>query len=182
MRIRGKRRLEAFAIRAGRFNGSTRRPIPRKLQSALLTVELCGRRRLQRHIMERSDQDVPITESKCQGLWLSACSWLAAARCHSEALPVTERYSTRQPSRGIHVGTNGLRSWREKITRLRYDRFQMSNALTSIVLSLVAGTAFAASDPHSYADTSQFVVRHVSLDMAADFTTHRLQVLLDIDR
>ena len=35
--------------------------------------------------------------------------------------------------------------------------------------------SFAASDPHSYADTSQFVVRHVSLDLAADFTTHRLQ-------
>ena len=51
----------------------------------------------------------------------------------------------------------------------------MSNALASFVLSLVAGTAFAASDPHSYADTSQFVVRHVSLDLAADFTTHRLQ-------
>ena len=60
----------------------------------------------------------------------------------------------------------------------------MSNALTSIVLSLVAGTSFAANDPHSHADTSQFVVRHASLDLAADFTTHRLQgsVTLTVER
>ena len=51
----------------------------------------------------------------------------------------------------------------------------MSNALTSVVLSLVAGTSFAANDPHSHADTSQFVVRHASLDLVADFSTHRLQ-------
>ncbi len=51
----------------------------------------------------------------------------------------------------------------------------MSKALNSIVMSLVAGTSFAASDPHSYADTSQFLVQHVALDLAADFTAHRLQ-------
>ena len=50
----------------------------------------------------------------------------------------------------------------------------MTKVATSIVLTLLAGTALAASDPHSYADTSQFVVRHVSLDLAADFATHRL--------
>ena len=51
----------------------------------------------------------------------------------------------------------------------------MSKALTSIVLTLLAGSSFAANDPHSYADTSEFIVRHVALDLAADFTAHRLQ-------
>jgi leukotriene-A4 hydrolase len=51
----------------------------------------------------------------------------------------------------------------------------MSKAFTSIVLSFVAASSFAANDPHSYADTSQFVVRHVALDLVADFRAHRLQ-------
>ncbi len=51
----------------------------------------------------------------------------------------------------------------------------MAKVVASIVLAFLAGTVSAANDPHSYADTSQFVVRHVELDLAADFAAHRLQ-------
>ena len=38
-----------------------------------------------------------------------------------------------------------------------------------------SGTAMAAADPHSYAETDRFVVRHVALDLRADFAEHRLE-------
>ncbi|HEY5558444.1 MAG TPA: M1 family metallopeptidase [Steroidobacteraceae bacterium] len=48
----------------------------------------------------------------------------------------------------------------------------------SIVLFLtlaLADTAAAARDPHSYAEPDRFLVRHVALDLAADFAAHRLE-------
>jgi leukotriene-A4 hydrolase len=32
-----------------------------------------------------------------------------------------------------------------------------------------------AADPHSYAETDKFVVRHVALDLRTDFEAHRLE-------
>ena len=42
-------------------------------------------------------------------------------------------------------------------------------------LAALAGTAHAATDPHSYAEPARFLVRHVALDLAADFAAHRLE-------
>lgn len=45
-----------------------------------------------------------------------------------------------------------------------------------LLLTLVlAETAAAAGDPHSYAEPGRFLVRHVSLDLNADFAAHRLE-------
>ena len=49
---------------------------------------------------------------------------------------------------------------------------------TPIVLFLMlalADTAAAAGDPHSYAEPDRFLVRHVALDLNADFASHRLE-------
>ena len=51
----------------------------------------------------------------------------------------------------------------------------MTKIPVSVVLGLLASPVFAIDDPHSYADTKQFAVRHVSLDLAADFAAHRLE-------
>jgi leukotriene-A4 hydrolase len=46
---------------------------------------------------------------------------------------------------------------------------------TPILLTCVALATIAhASDPHSYAETDKFVVRHVALDLRTDFEAHRL--------
>ena len=46
-------------------------------------------------------------------------------------------------------------------------------------LILLASAALAtmahAADPHSYAETDKFLVRHVALDLRADFEAHRLE-------
>ena len=49
--------------------------------------------------------------------------------------------------------------------------------LAAILVGLAAlvGTAQAATDPHSYAELDKFRVRHVDLDLRADFTAHRLE-------
>ena len=51
--------------------------------------------------------------------------------------------------------------------------------LKTVVVALTMGAppiAMAASvDPHSYADPEQFLVRHVALDLLADFEAHRLE-------
>jgi aminopeptidase N len=39
----------------------------------------------------------------------------------------------------------------------------------------LSGTATAAHDPHSYAEPDRFLVRHVALDLKADFASHRLE-------
>ena len=46
---------------------------------------------------------------------------------------------------------------------------------TLILLICVALATIAhADDPHSYAETDKFVVRHVAIDLATDFEAHRL--------
>ena len=56
---------------------------------------------------------------------------------------------------------------RSKIARMRHY---------SLVLALaLAGTAHAAADPHSYAETDKFIVRHVAIDLRTDFEAHRLE-------
>jgi aminopeptidase N len=48
--------------------------------------------------------------------------------------------------------------------------------MRTIVLIAAAAvvTPVFAADPHSYAETDKFVVRHVDIDLAADFESHRL--------
>jgi aminopeptidase N len=41
-------------------------------------------------------------------------------------------------------------------------------------------TATAAADPHSYAEPDRFLVRHVALDLAADFAAHRLEGMAEL--
>ncbi len=43
-----------------------------------------------------------------------------------------------------------------------------------LIAAAAASTAQTAADPHSYADPEQFLVRHVALDLRADFDAHRL--------
>ena len=43
------------------------------------------------------------------------------------------------------------------------------------MLMTFAASAHAAADPHSYAETGKFVVRHVDIDLRADFSAHRLE-------
>jgi leukotriene-A4 hydrolase len=46
----------------------------------------------------------------------------------------------------------------------------------SLVLTLaLAGTAHALADPHSYAETHKFIVRHVTIDLRTDFEARRLE-------
>jgi aminopeptidase N len=52
----------------------------------------------------------------------------------------------------------------------------MTQRLVALVLMLtIAAVATAAPDPHSYAEPDRFLVRHVALDLRADFTAHRLE-------
>ncbi len=48
-------------------------------------------------------------------------------------------------------------------------------ATTLLWLAPLAGIAQAATDPHSYAEPDKFLVRHVALDLTADFAAHRLE-------
>src|SRR5688500_75471 len=43
-----------------------------------------------------------------------------------------------------------------------------------LLTSAVVASMAHAADPHSYAETDKFVVRHVALDLNTDFTAHRL--------
>ena len=53
----------------------------------------------------------------------------------------------------------------------------MTRGLSALLLLMLAlsGTATATHDPHSYAEPDRFLVRHVALDLTADFTEHRLE-------
>lgn len=52
----------------------------------------------------------------------------------------------------------------------------MRTPLVLLLMLAFSGTATAAGgDPHSYAQPGQFLVRHVALDLNADFTEHRLE-------
>jgi aminopeptidase N len=48
----------------------------------------------------------------------------------------------------------------------------MKKALVAVLLATIAFPVFA--DPHSYAEPDKFRVRHVALDLTADFESHRL--------
>jgi aminopeptidase N len=48
-------------------------------------------------------------------------------------------------------------------------------AILALLTALVATAASAAPDPHSYAEPDKFLVRHVSIDLAAFFEMHRLK-------
>jgi aminopeptidase N len=52
--------------------------------------------------------------------------------------------------------------------------------LMALFCSLAAGSAFAAADPHSYAEPDKFLVRHVSLDLTAFFELHRLKGVAEL--
>ncbi len=48
--------------------------------------------------------------------------------------------------------------------------------LAVLLLTMVfADTAIAARDPHSYAEPERFLIRHIELDLSADFVAHRLE-------
>jgi aminopeptidase N len=56
----------------------------------------------------------------------------------------------------------------------------MIRALVSRLFALlsmfaIVGSASAGQDPHSYAEPGRFLVRHVALDLRADFNAHRLE-------
>lgn len=54
-------------------------------------------------------------------------------------------------------------------------RTLMHQSLILLLMLTLADTASAAQDPHSYAEPDRFLVRHVVLDLRADFTAHRLE-------
>ena len=54
-------------------------------------------------------------------------------------------------------------------------RALMPKLVALLLMLALADTASAARDPHSYAEPERFLVRHVALDLRADFTAHRLE-------
>ncbi len=44
-----------------------------------------------------------------------------------------------------------------------------------LLLASAFTAAASAADPHSYAETDKFIVRHVAIDLRADFEAHRLE-------
>ena len=51
----------------------------------------------------------------------------------------------------------------------------MQKLFSLLLIFMLADAASAANDPHSYAEPDRFLVRHVALDLSADFTAHRLE-------
>ena len=51
----------------------------------------------------------------------------------------------------------------------------MTKLLAILTMSVLPATAIGATDPHSYAEPDKFLVRHVDLDLRADFEAHRLE-------
>jgi len=51
----------------------------------------------------------------------------------------------------------------------------MPRSFALLLMLAFANLATAAHDPHSYAEPDRYLVRHVALDLRADFTTHRLE-------
>ncbi len=60
----------------------------------------------------------------------------------------------------------------------------MPRSFVLLLMLAFANLATAAHDPHSYAELDRFQVRHVALDLLADFTAHRLEgnVELTVER
>lgn len=50
----------------------------------------------------------------------------------------------------------------------------MRKSIALFLMLALAETAVAARDPHSWAEPERFLVRHVALDLSADFAAHRL--------
>ncbi|MGQ0429420.1 MAG: leukotriene A4 hydrolase C-terminal domain-containing protein [Gammaproteobacteria bacterium] len=48
------------------------------------------------------------------------------------------------------------------------------------MLFIAPGVAMAAADPHSYAEPDKFLVRHVALDLTADFEARRLEGIAEL--
>jgi len=51
----------------------------------------------------------------------------------------------------------------------------MRTPIVLLLMLALADTSTAAGDPHSYAEPDRFLVRHVALDLNADFAEHRLE-------
>ena len=51
----------------------------------------------------------------------------------------------------------------------------MTKLLAILTMSVLPATAIGETDPHSYAEPDKFLVRHVDLDLRADFDAHRLE-------
>jgi aminopeptidase N len=56
----------------------------------------------------------------------------------------------------------------------------MSKTGVLIMMLTLADPARAVQDPHSYAEPERFLVRHVALDLEADFAAHRLDGSVDL--
>lgn len=59
-------------------------------------------------------------------------------------------------------------------------RALMNKLIVLLSIMALANTATAAQDPHSYADPDRFLVRHVALDLNADFAAHRLEGTVEL--
>ena len=59
-------------------------------------------------------------------------------------------------------------------------RALMARLFVLLSLFAIAGSANAGQDPHSYAEPERFLVRHVALDLRADFTAHRLEGAVEL--
>ncbi len=56
----------------------------------------------------------------------------------------------------------------------------MNGFLAMLAMCALPAMAFGAADPHSYAEPERFLVRHVDLDLRADFEAHRLEGTADL--
>ncbi|MGH8131512.1 MAG: M1 family aminopeptidase/hydrolase, partial [Steroidobacteraceae bacterium] len=54
-------------------------------------------------------------------------------------------------------------------------RAPMTRLAALLLTLLFADASIAAQDPHSYAEPESFLVRHVAIDLSADFAAHRLE-------
>jgi aminopeptidase N len=59
-------------------------------------------------------------------------------------------------------------------------RVHMPRLFALLSLIVIATSASAGPDPHSYAEPGRFLVRHVALDLRADFAAHRLEGTADL--
>ena len=59
-------------------------------------------------------------------------------------------------------------------------RALMSRLFALLSVFAIAGSASAGEDPHSYAEPGRFLVRHVALDLRADFKAHRLEGMAEL--
>ncbi len=59
-------------------------------------------------------------------------------------------------------------------------RVHMPRLFVLLSLIVIAASAGAGPDPHSYAEPGRFLVRHVALDLRADFAAHRLEGTADL--